>query len=93
MIAWTSTIVLIAGCLAAPLARAVEIDMSEVRRIAQEPVHQILHGTPFIDIEITRLSYVSNSEHALCWANLTGRRLADRAWCSRWSYHERYKRK
>jgi len=50
MIAWTSTIVLIAGCLAAPLARAVEIDMSDVRRIAQEPVHQILHGTPFIDI-------------------------------------------
>ncbi len=50
MIAWTSTIVLIAGCLSAPFARAVEIDMSEVRRIAQEPVHQILHGTPFIDI-------------------------------------------
>ena len=49
-IAWTSTIVLIAGCLAAPSARAVEIDMNEVRRIAKEPVHQILHGTPFTEI-------------------------------------------
>ena len=49
-IAWTSTIVLIAGCLAAPSTRAVEIDMTEVRRIAKEPVHQILHGTPFTEI-------------------------------------------
>jgi len=41
---------LIVGCLAAPLAGAVEIDMTEVRRIAQQPVHQILHGTPFNEI-------------------------------------------
>ena len=50
MILSTSTVVLIAGFLAAPLTRAVEIDMSEVRRIAQQPVHQILDGTPFSDI-------------------------------------------
>ena len=50
MTAWTSTIVLIAGCFASAVAHAAEIDMTEVRRIAHEQVHQILHGTPFIDI-------------------------------------------
>jgi len=50
IISWTSTVVLIAGCAVAPLTRAAEIDMSEVRRIAQQPVHQILQGTPFTHI-------------------------------------------
>lgn len=43
-------IVLVAGCLVAASARAVEIDMSEVRRISQQPVHEILQGTPFGEI-------------------------------------------
>jgi len=42
---------LAASCLAAAaFSRAAEIDMAEVRRLAEGPVQEILHGTPFVEI-------------------------------------------
>jgi hypothetical protein len=40
-----------ACCFAAAIAAiAAEIDMAEVRRVSQQPVHDILHGTSFTEI-------------------------------------------
>jgi thiol-disulfide isomerase/thioredoxin len=42
---------LVACCLAAPTpGYSAEIDMTEVRRLAKEPVQAILKGTPFADV-------------------------------------------